>query len=254
MNQKRNYLYGNISPDVAANNKLMKLHVLQHVPFEDPGTVLDWARERKISVAFTRLFQQEELPETDEFDLLLIMGGPMGLADTKKYPWLDTEKAFLKKCLSSGKKMIGICLGAQLLAEVLGAKVFHNNQKEIGWFPIRKDDISDNEILSLFKEDTLPAFHWHGDTFTLPERAVRLFSSKTTENQAFVWNNRVFALQFHWEVKPENVHLLLENSAADLTEGPFVQRPEEMFANKSLFIEARGNLFRFLDFVVSSDE
>jgi len=239
---------------MAANSKLMKLHILQHVPFEDPGTILDWARERKFSVDFTRFFQQEKLPETDEFDLLVVMGGPMGLADTVKYPWLDQEKAFLEKCLHANKKMIGICLGAQLLAKTLGAKVFPNNTKEIGWFPIRKNDAADHEILKLFKEVTLPAFHWHGDTFNLPGNAVRLFSSQATENQAFVWNNRVFALQFHWEVKPENVRLLLENSAADLTEGPFVQQPEEMLANQALFIEARKNLFRFLDFVVSSGD
>lgn len=230
----------------------MKLHVLQHVSFEDPGTVLDWARERKISVEFTRFFQQEKLPETDEFDLLLVMGGPMGPSDTKKYPWLNQEKAFLKKCLSADKKMIGICLGAQLLAETLGAKVFSNNKKEIGWFPILKNNTAEHEILKLFKQETLPAFHWHGDTFNLPESAVRLFSSKATANQAFAWSNRVFALQFHWEVKSENVRLLLENSAADLTDEPFVQHPEDMLANPALFTEARKNLFRFLDFVVSA--
>ncbi|GMT45046.1 MAG: amidotransferase [bacterium] len=232
----------------------MKIHILQHVSFENPGTILDWAEERKFPVGFTQLFQQEKLPETDEFDLLVVMGGPMSLADTKKYPWLDQEKAFLKKCLYANKKMIGICLGAQLLAETLGAKVFPGNKKEIGWFPIQKNDTSDHEILKLFTEETLPAFHWHGDTFNLPGNAVRLFLSQATGNQAFVWNNQVFALQFHWEVKPENVHRLLENSAADLTGGPFVQQPEEMLANQALFIEARKNLFRFLDFVVSSGD
>jgi GMP synthase-like glutamine amidotransferase len=241
-------------PEVAANSKFMKIHILQHVSFEDPGTVLNWAGERKFPVVFTRLFQQERLPKTDEFDLLVVMGGPMSLADTKKYPWLDQEKAFLKKCLHANKKMIGICLGAQLLAETLGAKVFPNNKKEIGWFPIRKNDAVDHEILKLFKEETLPAFHWHGYTFNLPENAVRLFSSQATENQAFVWNNRVFALQFHWEVKPENVRLLLENSAADLTGGSFVQQPEEMLTNKALFAQSRKNLFRFLDFVASSGD
>ncbi len=235
------------------NNKLMKIHILQHVPFENPGTILDWARERKNLVSFTQLFQQERLPDPEEFDLLVVMGGPMSLSDTKKFPWLVQEKAFLKKTLASGKKMLGICLGAQLLAETLGANVFPNSQKEIGWFPIRKNDATDHEILKLYKKETLPAFHWHGDTFDLPKEAVPFFSSEATKNQAFVWNNRVFALQFHWEVKPENVHLLLENSAADLTDGPFVQQPEEMMANKSLFVETRKNLFRFLDFVVSSD-
>ncbi len=236
---------------LVTNNKLMKIHILQHVPFENPGTILEWAEERNFPVRFTRLFQREKLPDPGEFDLLIIMGGPMSLSDTEKHPWLGKEKAFLKKTLALGKKMLGICLGAQLLAETLGANVFPNNRKEIGWFPIRKNDTADHEILKLFKEESLPAFHWHGDTFGLPKEAVPLFSSKVTKNQAFVWDNRVFALQFHWEVKPENVRLLIENSAADLTDGPFVQQPEEMLADEALFSGARNNLFLFLDFVVS---
>ncbi len=230
----------------------MKIHILQHVPFENPGTILDWAGERNFSVGFTQLFKQEKLPNLEEFDLLVIMGGPMNLSDMEKYPWLVQEKAFLKKTLALGKKMLGICLGAQLLAETLGANVFHNSQKEIGWFPIRKNDVADHEILKLFKEESLPAFHWHGDTFDLPKEAVPLFSSEATNNQAFVWNNQIFALQFHWEVKPENVRLLLEKAASDLTEGPFVQKATEMTARTENFTVARKNLFRFLDFVAST--
>ena len=229
----------------------MKLHILQHVFFENPGNILDWAEERNISVGFTRFFEGEKLPEPTEFDVLLILGGPMNLSDTEKHPWLVQEKAFLKKTLDSGKRMIGICLGAQLLAETLGANVFPNSQKEIGWFPIQKNNAPGHDILKLFEEETLPAFHWHGDTFDLPKGAVRLFSSQATNNQAFVWNNQVFALQFHWEVKPENVRLLLKNSAADLTDGPFVQHPDEMLAHPELFAETRKNMFRFLDFVAS---
>ncbi len=230
----------------------MKIHVLQHVSFENPGTILDWAEERNFPVHYTRLFRQEDLPEPDDFDLLIVMGGPMNLDETQKYPWLDQEKAFLQKCLAARKKMIGICLGAQLLADMLGAKVFPNNQKEIGWFPIQRNNAADHEILKLFKKEALPAFHWHGDTFDLPENAVRLFSSQATRNQAFVWDNQVFGLQFHWEVKPENVRLLLEKAAGDLTEEPFVQQPAEMLADAEKFTIARVNLFRFLNFVAST--
>jgi GMP synthase-like glutamine amidotransferase len=233
--------------------KFMRLHILQHVPFENPGTILDWADERGFPVSFTRFYLHETLPEPDDFDLLIVMGGPMSLSDTEKYPWLVKEKIFLKKTLALGKKMVGICLGAQLLAEILGANVYPNAEKEIGWFPIRKNPAANHKILKLFNEETLPAFHWHGDTFDLPEGAIPLFSSEATLNQAFVWKERVFALQFHWEVKPENVRLLLENAATDLTDGgTFVQNAKEMIADNELFAQSRNNLFRFLDFVTIS--
>ncbi len=229
----------------------MKIHILQHVPFENAGFILDWAQAGNFPVSFTRFFRREEVPQQLDFDLLIIMGGPMNLNETIAYPWLVQEKAFLKNCLAAGKKMVGICLGSQILAEMLGSKVFPNKYKEIGWFPVRKDRNAHHALLSLFPDETIPAFHWHGDTFSLPMQAIPLFSSQATENQAFVWNNQVFGLQFHWEVKAENVRLLLQYAAGDLTGGPFVQTPEEILANDRLFDTARKNLFRFLDFVAS---
>ncbi len=233
-----------------ADPDLPKIHVVQHVGFEDPGFITDWVLERGHKMAHTRFYLGDDLPGTEDFDLLVVMGGPMGVGDTEKYPWLLREKAFLKSCLKSGKKMLGICLGAQLLAEALGAEVYPNPYKEIGWFPIQKEAFSRHAVLSLFPENTLPAFHWHGDTFDLPAKAVPLFSSEATRNQAFVWDNRVYALQFHWEVKSENIRLLIKNGGIDLENpGPFVQSPEEMLAGESFFSDARKNLFRLLDFI-----
>ncbi len=232
----------------------MKIHVLQHVSFENAGTIYEWAEERNFSVDFTRFFRQEVLPEPEDFDMLIILGGPMNLNETQKYPWLVQEKTFLKRCIATGKKMLGICLGAQLLAETLGLKVFRNKQKEIGWFPVWKNNTVDNEILKLFDDDALPAFHWHGDTFDLPKQAIRLFSSQITDNQAFSWNNQVFGLQFHWEVKPENVRLLVEKAAEDMTDSPFVQQSFEMINDTGKFILARKNMFRFLDFIRDCNE
>lgn len=238
--------------ELEANTKFMKIHILQHVSFENPGTILDWADERSFPVSFTHFYLHEKLPKPDDFDLLIVMGGPMNLNDTEKYPWLLREKTFLKNCIAKGKKMMGICLGAQLLAETLGAKVYPNTEKETGWFLLQKEEVSGHEILNLFRKKNLPAFHWHGDTFDLPEGATALFSSDATKNQAFIWKNKVFGLQFHWEVKPENVRMLLENAADDLTDGGgSVQSPKEMLADNNLFVLSRNNLFRFLDFVVS---
>ncbi len=230
----------------------MKVHILQHVGFETPGTIAQWAEIREATVTVTRLYRGEALPAMAGFDFLVVMGGPMGIGDTDRYPWLVQEKSFLKAALAAGKKILGVCLGSQLLAEALGAKVYPNRHKEIGWFPIQKEAFSPHAVLALFAENTLSAFHWHGDTFDLPAGASLLFSSEATRHQAFVWDNRVFALQFHWEVTRENVQLLLKNAASDLAGGgPFVQPPEKMLAFGSLFSEARKNLFLLLDHISS---
>lgn len=230
----------------------MRIQVLQHVDFENPGAIADWAATKGASLVATRLYRRNTFPAITDFDFLVVMGGPMGIGDTEKYPWLVQEKSFLKEALAAGKKILGICLGSQLLAEALGAGVYPNRQKEIGWFPIQKEAFSPKAVLNLFAENTLPAFHWHGDTFDLPAGASLLFSSEATRHQAFVWDNRVFALQFHWEVKPENIRLLLENGASDLAGGgPFVQSPEKMLAFDALFSEAQKNLFLLLDHIVS---
>jgi GMP synthase-like glutamine amidotransferase len=141
------------------------------------------------------------------------------------------------------------------LALQLGAEVFRNQQKEIGWFPVQKNAFAKHPLLDLFVENTLPAFHWHGDTFSLPQGAVPLFSSEATPFQAFVWNDQAFALQFHWEVKPENVRLLLEHAADDFAgQHTFVQSPQTMLADDSLFSESQKNLYRLLDFIFTEKE
>jgi GMP synthase-like glutamine amidotransferase len=228
----------------------MVLHILQHAGFEGPGAIIDWAEKNHISVGVTQLFREEQFPKPDTFDFLVIMGGPMSVDDTPKYPWLEEEKSFIKEAVTGGKKVLGICLGAQLLAQTLGAKVYPNRHKEIGWFPVQKKAFSHHPALEIFPENTLPAFHWHGDTFDLPADATLLFSSEATRHQAFVWNNRVFGLQFHWEVKPENVRLLLKHSTADLEGGgAFIRPPEEMTGFSPFFAEAQKNLFRLLNFM-----
>ncbi len=228
----------------------MQLQILQHVDFEGPGLIADWARERSITARITRILRGEEPPLLLETGGLVVMGGPMNLSDKHQDPLLEKEKAFLKDFLASGKKVLGICLGAQLLAQMLGARVFRNRQKEIGWFPVWKHPGTKHPLLDQFPEDRLPAFHWHGDTFDLPENALRLFSSEATPNQAFVWNNQVYGLQFHWEVKPENVRMLINHAGNDLEgEHPFVQSPATMLSEENFFSVSKENLSRLMDFI-----
>jgi len=227
----------------------MHIHILQHVGFENPGSIVVWAKEKQFPLSFTRFSRGESLPKPGSFDLLVVMGGPMSIFDEAEYPWIKEEKLFIKKAISSGKKVLGICLGAQFIADALGAKVFPNHDKEIGWFNLQKAGETKHPLLDEFPETTLPAFHWHGDTFETPKGAIRLFESEATKNQAFIFENRIVALQFHWEVKPENVELLLQHSAADLTPGPYVQSPDTLQNQTEYFELSRKYLGRVTDYL-----
>jgi len=138
----------------------MKLHWLQHVPFEGLGIIEEWAETNSFEFSCTRLHADEQLPRIGSFDWLVVMGGPMGIYDHEEHPWLVAEKRFIKNAIDAGKTVLGICLGAQLIADVLGAKVYAGPQKEIGWFPIRRAEGAPEII-----PEELTAFHWHGDTF-----------------------------------------------------------------------------------------
>lgn len=232
----------------------MRLHILQHVPFEGPGSILSWAHTNHHEVKFTRFYKNQKLPYPTDFDLLVIMGGPMSIYDEKSYPWLKQEKSFLQRCLIEKKKILGICLGAQLLANCLETKVFPNKEKEIGWFPIHKHQDIHNPVFHLYPEKYLPAFHWHSDTFDLPAGAVRLFSSEATLNQGFAIENRIFGLQFHWEVRYENVRTLLQHSKKDIRPGKYIQKPELMMKDSNPFELAQKNLWRLLDLIIESEK
>ncbi|MBN2162654.1 MAG: type 1 glutamine amidotransferase [Pontiellaceae bacterium] len=201
----------------------MKLHYLQHVPFEGLGYIETWARHNDMEISVSRLHANDPLPAPDLFDWLVIMGGPMGIYDHDEYPWLPEEKVFIRQAIDAGKTVLGICLGAQLIADVLGAKVYPGPQKEIGWFPIRRADDAPDLI-----PETLTVFHWHGDTFDIPDGAVKLASSEPGINQGFVYNERVVALQFHLESTQASIEALLEHCADELVDAPTIQTAEQI--------------------------
>ena len=214
--------------DEADYNNLVRLHTLQHVPFEGPAKIEEWARKSGHPVSATRLFAQERLPPIDALDMLVVMGGPMGPADDAKFRWMKAEKLFIELAIERGKKVLGICLGAQLIASVLGAKVYANPQKEIGWFPIELDPphVRHSPLNVLPQRTTV--FHWHGDTFDLPKGALHLARSRACENQAFALGKEVIGLQFHLEMGLSQIESILRHASADLTAGDYVMAPQEM--------------------------
>ncbi len=203
----------------------MKAHVLQHVSFEGLGSIAAWLENRGATVEYTRFFNDPNLPALNSADLIVAMGGPMSVNDEAQLPWLVSEKRFIREAVESGIPVLGICLGAQLIASALGARVYHNPVNEIGWFPVRAVPAPAGYFV--FPDECL-AFHWHGETFDLPAGAMQLASSDACANQAFQLHRKVIGLQFHLETTFESASALLENCRNELVSGPYIQSEKEM--------------------------
>lgn len=215
----------------------MRIHSFEHVPFEDLAQIGVWAENQGHTLSRTRFYANEQLPALSQLDWLVIMGGPMNIYEENRYPWLSQEKAFIGDAISQGKLVLGICLGAQLIADVLGGPVSRNQYKEIGWLPVSlRATASSSPLFDNFPSE-FTAFHWHGDTFELPSGALGVASSSGCANQAFAYTNKVVGLQFHLESTPASVKKLLDNCGDELVPGPYVQTPAEILAPEHFFLE-----------------
>lgn len=226
--------------------KKLRIHCFQHVPFEGLGSIEEWIIANDHSLDYTRFFENSKLPEITDLDWLIIMGGPMSVNDETKFPWLIKEKEFIRKAIKSGVKVLGICLGSQLVANALGAKVLRNKHNEVGWFDI--DLTTAGQKVELFHgmPEKMRVFHWHGDKFDIPEKAVHLASSAGCRNQAFLLKKSVLALQFHLELTPELLKAMVDNGSSDLVKSEFVQTEHEILINQHLIKTNREILFRIL--------
>jgi GMP synthase-like glutamine amidotransferase len=235
-----------LSQKLISMNKL-RIHYFQHVSFEGLGSIEEWISSNGHSLTSTRFFENKELPEIDDIDWLIAMGGPMSIHDEEQYPWLRDEKQFIRQAVISGKIVLGICLGSQLVSSALGAKVYRNKEKEIGWFDLEFTPFAISGTLFSEMGNRLKVFHWHGDTFDLPENAVRLASSAGCKNQAYIYNDRVLALQFHMETTESSLQQMIEHGREELMQGKYIQTEEEI-TGKPLFIESnRKALFLLLN-------
>ena len=225
----------------------MRLHCLQHVDFENLAAISGWARGRGWSLTTTHLYAAEPLPKVDALDWLVIMGGPMNIYEEDRYPWLAAEKDFIAQAMAAGKTILGICLGAQLIADRLGCRVRRGPHPEIGWFPVVKDPLADQTVAGRALPERFEAFHWHGDTFDLPGGAVPLGKSEACACQGFVHNERVVALQFHLEFTANRAAAVIENCGAEIGAGPYEQTAAEMLANPGRFDRLNKRMAVVLD-------
>jgi GMP synthase-like glutamine amidotransferase len=225
----------------------MKIHYLQHVPFEGLGSIEAWALDRHHSLSATRFYDNDPLPSVADIDWLIVMGGSMNIYEDDKYPWLTQEKWFIDRAIEQDKTVIGICLGAQLIADVLGAKVYPGRYKEIGWLPIELTEMAKDTAVFNSLPQQLTAFHWHGDTFDLPAGAIHLAYSEACQNQAFVYNEKVLGLQFHLESTQESVAQIVKNCGDELVEGKYIQHSAEMLLKNSNFDAISNVMNKILD-------
>lgn len=226
----------------------MRIRCLRHVPFEDAGAIEEWAVHRGFPLCYTCLDENEGLPQPDSFDLLVVLGGPMNVYEEKTYSWLAEEKTFLRCAIQTGKKMLGICLGAQLLADVLGGKVSANPFKEIGWHPVSLSRTAEQSpfLLRVFPK-RFSAFQWHGDTFHIPPGGLHWAESSACRNQAFQYGRNVIGIQFHLEYTRKSIEKMLYYCSDEIVDSPFIQKPDIIRKGYESIPQMNAMLFRFLD-------
>ena len=226
---------------------MLRAQVFEHAPFEGPANLAVWLRARGATLSTTRLWAGDPLPVPETFDWLVVMGGAMNADEEARYPWLADEKRLIERAIAARKHVLGVCLGSQLIARALGARVTRNRHPEIGWFPIERAPGAQASAVGRALPARAEVFHWHGDTFALPEGATQLARSAACEQQAFAYGDRVLALQFHPEMTPETVRAFAEGGAEELVPGPWIQTREAMLSDPSRFARLETLLSGVLD-------
>jgi len=207
----------------------MRLHFFQHVEYHERAFLPEWAAAHGHELVRVMVPQVTELPDADEIDALIIAGGPMSIWEVERHPWLSSEKNLLSKLLEQDIPVLGICLGAQLMAEQLGINVKPLNNLNIGWYPIVLNEDINNTWLSGALPERFDSFFWHGDAFALPADAVPVGSTLPDASQGFVWK-RSIALQFHLEVTPQWARHLVTRDSDQLVPSPNVQSAQTILA------------------------
>lgn len=206
----------------------MRIHLLQHGTFDDHEMIELWTDFFEYQTKKTVLINGDKLPGIDDFDWLIVLGGVMNTTDEDKYPWLVEEKKLIKAAIDRDKIVLGICLGAQLIAEVLGSKVTKNKYREIGWQPVRLTPEGKKSPVFRYFSDRFTVFQWHDFTFGIPDGAVKIAENDACPNQAFEYNGRVIGIQFHPEYSVNSIEKLINEHGDQIVEGKYIQPKEDI--------------------------
>lgn len=227
----------------------MKFLIIQHAEFEGPANIDAWITSRSHEIKIIKPYLGDDFPALDTFDNLIVMGGPMGVHDDHQYPWLSVEKSFIFDTIEDqSKKILGICLGSQLIAYILKTPVYRSSQPEIGWLPVKLNELEFVNQLRLPCPAEETVFHWHGDAFDLPYGSTLLASSEATKVQAYVLEKRILGLLFHLEMNVETIENMIKFAHADLERiGRFIQDADRIRALKYQAEINKNFLFRILD-------
>lgn len=224
---------------------------IRQVPFEDLDGFAEILEGKGFSISY-RDAPVDDLtgPEVEAADLLIVLGGPIGVYEDDVYPFLADEIRVVEKRLAAGRPVLGICLGSQIMARALGSRVYASGGKEIGWSPLRLSAAGQASCLSRFGPD-IAVLHWHGDTFDLPEGARHLAATAQTANQAFAWQKHGLALQFHIEVTARGLERWYVGHAAEIAATPGLSvallRQQSAAWSPRLRAPARAGLEAWLD-------
>ena len=210
--------------------------------------MIPWLMEAGYTITATRFFESPQLPELRDVDLVIAMGGPMSVNDEVELPWLVDEKRFVRQAIEAGTPVLGVCLGAQLIASAMGARVYPNVKKEIGWFPVRGLHASSRDVFTF--PESVEVFHWHGETFDLPDGAILLVESDACRNQAFQLGGTAIGLQFHLETTPQTAADLVRHCGHELVPDTYVQAgPDILSASMHKYNTINGLMGKVLSFL-----
>jgi GMP synthase-like glutamine amidotransferase len=229
----------------------LRIHCLQHVPFEGPGAIAGWCVARGHTLERVHAYCGDALPRAAAVEALVVMGGPMSANDDAGLDWLADEKRLVEAALRAGRPILGVCLGAQILASVLGARVYRAKLREIGWWPLRlRPEAERGSPLAGWPADLTP-LHWHGETFDLPAGAAHLAETDAVPNQAFQ-SGSALGLQFHVEMTPETVESICSACAGEIGTGPFEQPASRIRAESARCAPLVPLLYAALDRLFSA--